>query len=99
MRLPCRHILRISKELQVTLFEQSTVAEHWTRTYYQTKPDTRFGFDNSYYNSVGLTKARKKETVLSQAQKYKRATQTILAENGGAQTTFTVVAYEQRSTH
>ena len=94
MGLPCRHILKVRGIMNLPLFEPTLVNQRWTMAYYEDLAETRFSCDDSTHLDQPHTTvavAENKQTVLSQAQKFRKALRIAqslasLASEGGMRT-------------
>ena len=94
MGLPCRHILEVRDMMNLPLFQPTLVNQRWTMAYYEELAETRFSCDNSTQldqSHTTVTLTENKQTVLFQAQKFRKALRIAqslasLASEGGMRT-------------
>ena len=91
MRLPCQHIFKVRNIVELPLFEPELVKERWTMNYYEQLADAGFSSneDTCFGTPPASTTVKERgKTVLTQAQKFRKALKTAqclasLASEGG----------------
>ena len=73
MKLPCRHIFALRKNLSQPLFDSSICDKRWTSSYYRATQRIFSSLSTSCNPSVAITKIDSKQRKLSGHEKFRKA--------------------------